>query len=73
MKQARPISWIKAARKEFDTSPREAQAACAAALADAANGGKHDLAKPLSGLGSRVLEIALPTAAMLSASCTPCS
>jgi phage-related protein len=60
MRQTRPISWIKAARKEFDKFPMEAQAICAAALVAAADGGKHDFAKPLSGFGSGVLEIALP-------------
>jgi len=59
MRQARPISWIKAARKDFDTFPAEAQAIFATALVDAANGGKHEIAKPLSGLGAGVLEIAL--------------
>jgi phage-related protein len=56
----RPISWIKAARKEFDKFPTEARAICATALVAAADGGKHDIAKPLSGLGAGVLEIALP-------------
>jgi phage-related protein len=59
MRQARPISWIKAARKDFDTFPAEAQAIFATALVEAANGGKHEIAKPLSGLGAGVLEIAL--------------
>ncbi|MEO6924789.1 MAG: type II toxin-antitoxin system RelE/ParE family toxin, partial [Bryocella sp.] len=60
MRQTRPISWIKAARKEFDSFPQEAQAICAAALLVAADGGKHDFAKPMLGLGAGVLEIALP-------------
>lgn len=59
MRQARPISWIKAARKSFDTFPAEAQAIFATALLEAANGGKHEIAKPLAGLGTGVFEIAL--------------
>lgn len=60
MRQTRPISWVKAARKEFEKFPIEAQDICFAALADAAEGGKSELAKPLLGLGSPVFEIALP-------------
>jgi phage-related protein len=59
-RQARPISWIKAARKNFERFPLEAQSVCLAALTIAAEGGKADIAKPLKGLGSGVLEIALP-------------
>jgi len=60
MRQARPISWIKAARKDFEKFPVEAQLTCRAALVVAAEGGKSEMAKPLLGLGSAVLEIALP-------------
>lgn len=56
----RPISWISAARKEFADFPEGAQAICLAALTVAAEGGKADIAKPLRGLGSGVMEIALP-------------
>ena len=59
-RQTRPVSWIKAARKEFEGFPREAQSVCLAALTIAAEGGKADIAKPFSGLGSGILEIALP-------------
>jgi phage-related protein len=59
-RQTRPISWIKAARKDFERFPLEAQSVCLAALTIAAEGGKADIAKPLKGLGSGVLEIALP-------------
>jgi phage-related protein len=55
----RPISWIKAARKEFETFPEEAQSICLAALTIAAEGGKADIAKPMKGLGPGVLEVAL--------------
>lgn len=60
MRQTRPISWIKAARKEFDKFPMAAQSICLAALVVSAEGGKADIAKPLQGLGSGVFEIALP-------------
>ena len=56
----RPVSWIKAALKEFGTFPEEARSVCLAALTIAAEGGKADIAKPLQGVGSGVLEIALP-------------
>jgi phage-related protein len=59
-RQTRPISWIKAARKEFDRFPVDAQNICLSALTIAAEGGKADIAKPLMGLGSGVFEIALP-------------
>jgi phage-related protein len=59
-RQTRPISWIKAARKEFERFPAEAQSICLTALTVAAEGGKVDFAKPLQGLGAGVLEIALP-------------
>ena len=56
----RPISWVSAARKEFDAFPQGAQSICLAALTIAAEGGKADIAKQLKGLGSGVIEIALP-------------
>jgi len=59
-KQTRPISWLKAARKEFEDFPVDAQEICLAALTIAAEGGKADIAKPMRGLGSGVFEIALP-------------
>jgi len=59
-RNTRPISWVSAARKEFDTFPEGAQSICLAALTIAAEGGKADIAKPMKGLGSGVLEIALP-------------
>ena len=59
-RKTRPVSWIKAALKEFQTFPEEAQPICLAALTIAAEGGKADIAKPMHGLGSGTLEIALP-------------
>jgi len=58
VRKTRPVSWVKAALKEFKTFPEGAQAICLAALTIAAEGGKADIAKPLQGLGSGVLEIA---------------
>ena len=59
-RSTRPISWVSAARKEFDSFPEGAQAICLTALTVAAEGGKADIAKPLKGLGSGMMEIALP-------------
>lgn len=56
----RPISWIKAALREFETFPEGARSICLAALTIAAEGGKADIAKPMHGLGPGVFEIALP-------------
>jgi phage-related protein len=59
-RKTRPISWIKAARKDFDRFPEGAQAICLTALTIAAEGAKADIVKPLSGLGPGVFEVALP-------------
>jgi phage-related protein len=56
----RPISWIKAALKEFREFPAGAQYICLTALTIAAEGEKADIAKPMLGMGSGVFEIALP-------------
>ena len=55
----RPISWIKAALKEFETFPDTVKSTGLTALTIAAEGGKSDIAKPMQGLGSGVFEIAL--------------
>jgi len=60
MRKTRPISWIKAAQKEFERFPVEAQSICLSALTIAAEGGKADIVKPLQGLAPAVYEIALP-------------
>jgi phage-related protein len=60
IRKTRPISWIKAARKDFEKFPVEAQIVCLTALTIAAENGKADIAKPLKGLGSGIFEIALP-------------
>jgi phage-related protein len=59
-RKTRPVSWIKAALKTFEAFPEEARSICLAALTIAAEGGKADIAKPMRGIGSGVLEIALP-------------
>jgi phage-related protein len=59
-RKTRPISWVKAARKEFDDFPEDAQSIFLSALTIAADGGKADIAKPMNGMGSGVLEIVLP-------------
>jgi len=60
VRKTRPVSWLKPALREFEKFPEGAQSICLTALTIAAEGGKADLAKPLHGLGSGVLEIALP-------------
>ena len=57
-RKTRPVSWIRAALKEFETFPEGVRTVCLTALTIAAEGGKADLAKPLHGLGSGVFEIA---------------
>ena len=60
VRTTRLISWINAARKDFEKFPVEAQNICLSALTIAAEGGKADIAKPFKGVGSGVFEIALP-------------
>ena len=55
----RRISWVKAARKDFELFPAEAQVEFARALGIIAEGRHPDIAKPLKGVGSGVLELAL--------------
>ena len=59
-RKTRPVSWLKAARHEFEKFPEGVRMVCLTALTMAAEGGKADIAKPLQGIGSGVLEIALP-------------
>ena len=58
-RKTRPVSWIGAALKEFETFPEKARSICLAALTVAAEGGKADVARPMHGLGSGLFEIAL--------------
>ncbi len=59
MRPARAISWLKAARREFEKFPADAQATLLRALTIAAEGGKADIAKPFKGIDGGVFEIAL--------------
>ena len=58
-RDTRPIGWIKAARKTFETFPEAVRDRTNTALTIAAEGGKADIAKPLKGLEPGVLEIAI--------------
>jgi len=42
--KTRPVSWFRAARKEFETFPEGARSICLTALTIAAEGGKADIA-----------------------------
>ena len=59
-RNTRPVSWIKAARKDFEDFPEGARLGILRALTMAAEGGKADIAKPLKGFDASVFEIALP-------------
>jgi phage-related protein len=60
MRKTRPVSWVKAALREFESFPEGARAICLAALTIAAEGAKADVAKPMASLGSGIFEIVLP-------------
>lgn len=55
----RTISWIKAARKDFEAFPARAIDRALDALTIVADGGTPDVAKPLVGLGAGVWELAI--------------
>ena len=55
----RTISWIKAARKDFEAFPARAIDRALDALTIVADGGTPDVAKPLAGLGAGVWELAI--------------
>ena len=59
VRNIRPISWIRAARKAFEAFPQATQVEAAQALTIIAEGGMPDVAKPLKGLGAGVMELAL--------------
>jgi phage-related protein len=59
MRPTRPISWFRAARRDFDAFPDDARETILDALTVAAEGGKADIAKLMRGLGSGVFEVAL--------------
>jgi phage-related protein len=59
MRNTRPISWLKAARRDFEAFPEDVQSDMMDALTIAAEGGKSDKAKPFKGVDGGVFEIAL--------------
>jgi phage-related protein len=59
VRDTRPISWIKAARRDFEDFPEGARLEILRALTIAAEGRKADIAKPMKGFGSGVFEVAL--------------
>ena len=59
MRDTRQISWIKAARKDFEEFPEDVQNDIMDALTTAAEGGKSDKAKPFTGVEGGVFEIAI--------------
>jgi phage-related protein len=58
-RKSRQNAWIKAARKHSEEFPSGARQDLARALTVAAEGGHPDIAKPLTGFGSGVRELAL--------------
>ncbi|WP_107717273.1 MULTISPECIES: type II toxin-antitoxin system RelE/ParE family toxin [unclassified Novosphingobium] len=58
-KTLRAISWIKAARRDFEAFPPRAMDRAFDALTIVADGGTPDIAKPLAGLGAGVWELAI--------------
>ncbi|MFA5924364.1 MAG: type II toxin-antitoxin system RelE/ParE family toxin [Methylococcaceae bacterium] len=59
IEKTRPISWIKAARKDFEGFPMPVQTEANRALTVAAEGRKADNVKPLKGFDSGIMEIVL--------------
>jgi phage-related protein len=59
MRDTRPISWVKAVKRDFEKFPAGAQIDLAQALTIVAEGRVPIIAKPLKGFGSGVLELAL--------------
>ena len=59
IRDTRPIQWIRAARRDFEDFPQGARDDLLDALTAVAEGGHPTIAKPLTGLGSGVMELAL--------------
>jgi len=55
----RPISWLKGALRDYRDFPVGVQAVVEDALTEIAEGGAPDIAKPLTGLGGGVWELAI--------------
>jgi phage-related protein len=58
-RNTRKVNWIKAALKDFLAFPKEAQDRAVTALTYVAEGATPDIAKPLTGLGSGIWELAI--------------
>lgn len=58
-RDTRPISWITAARKDFEEFPEGAQLEFGRALTIVAEGRHPDIAKPTKGFGSGIFELVL--------------
>ena len=54
MRNTRPISWIKAARRDFEEFPEDVQSEMLNSLTIAAEGSKSDKAKPFKGVDGGV-------------------
>jgi phage-related protein len=59
MRNTRNVSWIRAARRDFEDFPNDVQSDMLDALTVAAEGGKSEKAKPFKGVDGGVFEIAL--------------
>jgi len=59
MRNTRAISWINAARRDFENFPADVQREALRALTVAAEGGKASQVKPFKGVEGGVFEIAL--------------
>ena len=57
--ETRPIGWVRAARKVYESFPESVRDRVNAALTIAAAGSKADIAKPLKGVGPGIMEIAV--------------
>ena len=58
--ETRPIGWVRAARKVYEAFPETVRDRVNTTLTIAAErGGKADIAKPLKGVGTGVMEIAV--------------
>jgi phage-related protein len=59
MRNTRPIVWMKGERRDFEDFPDRARDRLLDALTVVAEGGMRPIAKPLTGFGSGVFELAL--------------
>lgn len=59
MKKTRPVSWIKAAKKDFEGFPEPVQTQGLRALTVATEGQMADCVKPLKGFEGGIMEIVL--------------